>query len=426
MAIVSGPTISGGGVVQTYVDAGSNDANGIAQTLANVISAGLVSSPASYARTNGPAPGIGSGVYTVSTPNSGVSLQAGVGVALVAAGGASAAPGTSVTVAGAGGTGQILLGDNENITFNTGGGTGTVITGDGNNLIGTPVSGSPSGSFNITTGNGNDTIIAAVGSNTVSAGGGNNFTFTGNGTDTINSAGASDTVSGVGGAAGLEDTVYQSSGTVLVGSFAKNLLFVGSNATATVLAGAGSYTVNGGQGANLIAGGSAGNNFLGGGQGSVGSTIFGGGNGDVILARGSGANEVVAGAGNETLTGVGSTGNNIFFTGLGANAATAADSITGGSGNNTFFAGSGQSTINLAGGASDIVAIVNGRAGGAVTLQNFNTSTDQVELQGYAPGTAAAAISQNATLNGGALLTLSDNTQIYFMGVPTVTTSNIS
>ena len=425
MAIVSGPTISGGGIVQTYVDAGSNDASGVAQALANVISAGLQSSPAAYARTNGPAPGIGNGVYTLSTPNVGVGLQPGVGVALVAGGGASALPGSSATVGGAGGAGQILLGDNENITFNTGGGTGTVITGDGNNFIGTPVSGNPSGGFTITTGTGNDTIIAATGANTVNAGTGNNFTFTGSGTDVINSTGT-DTISGVGGSAGLQDTVFQSGGTILVGSFAKNLLFVGSNATATVLAGLGSYTVNGGVGANLIAGGTAGNNFLGGGTGSVGSTIFGGGNGDVILARGSGSNEVVAGAGNETLTGAGSTGNNVFFTGLGANAATAVASITGGSGNDVYFAGSGQSTINLGGGGSDIVAIVNGRAGGAITLQNFNLSTDQVELQGYAPGTAATAISQSSSFNGGAVLTLSDNTKIYFAGVPSVTTNNIS
>ena len=330
-----------------------------------------------------------------------------------------------VSILGAGGIGQMILSGGGDLTYNTGGGTGTVITGDGNNLIGTPVSGNPSGSFSITTGTGNDTIIAATGANTVSAGAGNNFTFTGNGTDTVNSSGT-DTISGVGGAAGSQDTVFQTSGTILIGSFAKNLLFVGSNAAATVLAGSGSYTVNGGQGANLIAGGTAGNNFLGGGTGSVGSTIFGGGNGDVILARGSGTNEVIAGAGNETLTGANSTGSNIFFTGLGANAGTAVDSITGGPGNDVYFAGSGQSTINLGAGGSDILAIVAGRAGGEVTLQNFNLSTDQVELQGYAPGTASAAIAQNVTLNGGTLLTLSDNTKIYFQGIGQVTTANIS
>ena len=419
MAIVSGPTIIGGGIVQTYVDAGSNDANGIAQTLANVISAGLQSSPAAYARTNGPAPGIGNGVYTLSTPNAGVSLQPGVGVALVAGGGSSAAPGTSATVAGSGGAGEILLGDNENITYNTGGGSGTVIMGDGNNFVGTPLSGFAGSSFNITTGTGNDLIIAGVGTNSVSAGGGNNTIFTVVASDTIYSSG-NDIISGLFGQAGEQDTIYQTTGSVFVGEGFKNLLFVGSNATATVLSGQGSYTINGGAGSNLIGGGSAGNNVLGGGTGSVGSTLFGGGNGDLLLARGSGTNFLNAGAGNETLSGSFSTGGNYFYTGSGN------DVISGGPGNDVYFAGSGNSTINSGSGGSDIVGIRAGLAGGTVVLNNFNTSTQKVELQGYGANEAANDVANQTQSGSSAVVKLSDNTTITFSGIGHVDLSTFS
>ena len=215
MAIVSGPTISGGGIVQTTITAGSNDVTGVAQQLANVISAGLQSSPAVYTRTNGPAPGTGSGVYTINTANSSVTLQPGVGVVLVAASQAAAGPTqTGETVVGAGGSGQILLGDNENINYYTGGGSSTVITGDGNNSIGTPSVGG--GNLNVQTGAGNDTISIFSGNATISAGAGSNTIYAGDpvasaafSSDIVINAGAgSDVISFTNHGSGVTAAVY--------------------------------------------------------------------------------------------------------------------------------------------------------------------------------------------------------------------------
>ena len=110
-------TVSGGGLT-TDINDGSNDT--AAQPLANTISQGLDNG--TYTPTSGAAPASGLGLLTISTPNSSVNLQSGVTVVLVAASEAAAPTSTGETVVGAGGTGQALIGDNENITFNTGGG----------------------------------------------------------------------------------------------------------------------------------------------------------------------------------------------------------------------------------------------------------------------------------------------------------------
>ena len=113
----------------------------------------------------------------------------------------------------------------------------------------------------------------------------------------------------------------------------------------TVTAGAftGSATVLGGNG--YFQGGSAGNNIL---QTSTlfgSATLVGGGNGDHLTAFGSG-DLLVAGAGNETLSGQTSGfGGNTFVTG---NDSTSSDYISGDSkGNDTVLLGSGSATIAL-------------------------------------------------------------------------------
>ena len=406
-------TVSGGRTT-TQINAGSNDSDGAAQSLANTISQGLDNG--TYTWTTGAPPATGLGVLSIGTPNTSVGLQPGVSVVLVAASEAAAPTGFGESIGGAGGSGQALIADNEDITFNTGGGTGTVVTGDGNNLIGTPVSGNASEAFDITTGTGNDTIIAATGSNTVSAGTGANMIFTGTATDTIYGNGASDIISGVGGASGQTDTVFQFSGQALIGAFAKNLEFIGgSGASVTIFGGTGSYVINAGTGSDLMAGGSAGSNIIAGGNGAVGSTIFGGGNGDLLIARGSGINEIAAGSGNETLTGSSSTGENFFNTYLGPASASSSALIVGGTGADVYFAGSGSSTI-ISGGGSDTVAVVNGRGGGSITLSNFQPSNQTIQLQGYAADQAMAAVISQTDVNGSAMVTLADNTAIVFTG----------
>ncbi|MBC7799331.1 MAG: calcium-binding protein, partial [Gemmatimonadaceae bacterium] len=167
----------------------------------------------------------------------------------------------------------------------------------------------------------------------------------------------------------------------------------------------------------LLQGGTAGNNSLLGGTGTAGTTMFGGGNGDQLFARGSGTSFLNAGVGNETLSGAGSTGNNYFFAGRGNVL------IGGGVGNDTIFAGGGSSTVD-GGAGTDLIAIVNGSAGGTVLLNGFQAgSPDRVQLQGYAAGEAARAVTAAGSSN---TITLSDNTRITFGGVSSVTTTSFT
>ena len=135
----------------------------------------------------------------------------------------------------------------------------------------------------------------------------------------------------------------------------------------------------------------------------------------MITARGSSTNLLIAGAGNETLTGAGSTGNNTFYTGSG-NA-----SITGGAGADVIFAGSGSSTIDGGAGA-DLIAIVNGRSGGSVVINGFDPSTgDRVTLQGYSAAQLGSALGNAQSVTSSNLastqISLSDGTKITFAGV---------
>ena len=118
-------TISGGNGNQIYVNLGSNDVSGFAQALVNTVIAGLANGTFSVGANRS---GAGGSVSVTSTAGS-VYNAPGTDVNILAAG-----SGTT-TVVGAGGANHILIGDNENIVYNTGGGSGSVITGDGNNLI---------------------------------------------------------------------------------------------------------------------------------------------------------------------------------------------------------------------------------------------------------------------------------------------------
>ncbi|GAC1347840.1 MAG: hypothetical protein NVSMB18_34170 [Acetobacteraceae bacterium] len=409
-------TVTGGGTT-TFINAGSNDANGVAQALANTITAGLGNG--TLVRTGGSSPPAGtSGVLTISSQGTTIQDQPGVTVDLINGGGNSVATG-AVSVAGTGAANQVVIGDNENITYFTGGGTGTVVTGDGNNLIGTPTAGG--GVFNITTGSGNDVIVAITGQNTVSAGLGNNVIFTGNANDTVIVTG-NDTIVGAGGngaaVGSATDVVRSASGTVLIGAFNKNLTFVGGTGTATILLSQGTDSIDGGVGGGLFAGGLAGKNTIAGGTGASGSTIFGAGSGDLLQARGGASNLIAAGAGNETLTGAGSTGNNIFYTALGPNSVGASASIQGGSGSDSFLVGSGASTVD-GGLGNDLIGIFNGRAGGTVVINNFNAN-EKVTLVSYGSGELANDLAGQKTVNGSAVVTLSDKTTITFTGIATV------
>ncbi len=299
-------------------------------------------------------------------------------------------------------------------------------------------------------GAGNSVLVAGSGSDTLTSG---------VGTDSLYGSGASSMLLGGGGndlfvASTGDSTVFAGTGNAMVYGNTGPLVFVNSGGDSTVFTGsgfagvfggAGTLQAYGGAGGGVFYGGTAGNNVIVAGNGA--SSILGGGNGDRLTTNSAALDVLAAGQGNETLVGTGSSGNNLYFAG-GGNALIAAgtgsslvmagsgqDSIftgatgsatifgaTGGTlvveghGTATFAAGSGSATVDGGTGA-DFVSIVDGHAGGSVTLNDFKPDTDQVGLYGYAPGQLAQALASAATAGGSTTLTLSDHTRLVFSGI---------
>ncbi len=261
------------------------------------------------------------------------------------------------------------------------------------------------GNASMVGGNGNDIFIGTTGNDTITTGTGSNLVVPGSGKDQINAHGASDVIF-----PGGSDTVF-AFGKVLTAVGTGQLVFLNGANQATVLGGgSGSALINGGPGGGLFAGGTGGLNVIFGGTGA--STIFGSSGSDLLVAGGSNADFLIAGSGNETLTGLGSTGNNIFYAGAGN------DLLGGGSGNETFFGSHGNSTV-IGGSGADLYAFVNNVfAGGNETIFGFNTGKgDLIALQGYGANEAQNDLANQKNVGGSTVLTLSDHTQITFVGV---------
>lgn len=179
------------------------------------------------------------------------------------------------------------------------------------------------------------------------------------------------------------------------------------------------------------------------------STIGGGGNGDLLVATGTLNNLIAAAGGNETLTGSGASGNNIFFGGIGSDlivtgagrdlvvAGSGAATIAGGTGNAAIFAGTGQDLIlGGAGGnyiqagsgtatvftgvGADLIAVVSGQAGGSLAVSGFRVGTDHVAARGYASGPTQTSAGGNTVLG------FSDHTQVTLLGVTSLPASAFS
>ena len=157
-------TVTGGGQT-TLIDAGSNDRNGVAQALANAITAGLENGSLTRT-TDGNNPPAGAGVLTISARNVTVGSPPAVSVDLINGGGSL--PGSFVNLTGSGLPNQVVIGDSQDITYFTNGGGGSVVLGDGANVVGTPTIGG--GNLDVKTGSGSDTINAYSGNVTVSPG----------------------------------------------------------------------------------------------------------------------------------------------------------------------------------------------------------------------------------------------------------------
>ncbi len=279
-------------------------------------------------------------------------------------------------------------------------GSATVVGGQ----VGTVMFGG-SGATVLVGGDGNDTIVAGSGNNTIFTGRGANIVGLDGGSATVVSEGRGDTIIG-----GTGSATVGASTSAIVFNRGGALTFVGGNERSTVVGGTGSVTVSGGAGGGLFTGGTGGNNVITSGTGAA--TLFGGGDGDVLSAGGRAGTVLIAAAtGNATLTAGGNIAPNTFFAGGGTT------QMIGGAGNEVFFAGAGAATVTSGRGA-DIIAVVNGRAGGTLTIADLDLADgDRVSLQGYAANAVQQALA-GATVSGGSTVVgLSDGTRITFQGI---------
>ena len=145
-----------------------------------------------------------------------------------------------------------------------------------------------------------------------------------------------------------------------------------------------------------------------------GTPLFGAAGGDMSSGSGTTAGGLlfVAQSGNETLNASAATSNNVMIGGLDT---AGHDVIVAGSGDDTLIAQLSATTLT-GGSGSDLFSFVNGDGGSQAMIANF-TSKDEVLLSGYGASAANTALQNASTSGGNTTLTLSDNTQITFVGV---------
>lgn len=239
--------------------------------------------------------------------------------------------------------------------------------------------------------------------------------------DADSSGGAgSQTVVGSGGA----DTVTANAGGLLVfASDATSFTFQGGTGASTVIGGSGALIATGGTGGDTIFGGTSGSDSLSSGAGPA--TLVGG-NGGLLTAIGSAANLLVASAGNTTLNGAGSTGNDVYFTG-----GTGISVVEGGSGDstvvaggatNSVYGGTGTENVFLAGGMTQL-DFVEGFNGGTMNVNGFG-SGDTLHLANYAADETQSVLNSAVVDSGNTILTFSDNTHVVLFGFTGLSASN--
>ncbi len=129
---------------------------------------------------------------------------------------------------------------------------------------------------------------------------------------------------------------------------------------------------------------------------------------DHSLSTASTATDVITlGSGQATLT---TQGNDTILGGTGSSTISALGgslSVTGGSGSMTFVQGAASSNVSLGSGAA-LIDIVQGMAGGSLTLSGFTEGKDYIHLSGY----AGTGIQSEQVIQGSTQLVLTDNTRI--------------
>ena len=215
----------------------------------------------------------------------------------------------------------------------------------------------------------------------------------------------------------------------LIGGAGNMTVMGGAGGSLTVFGGAGTMqfqggshdleTVVGGSGRETIHAAASGGDYFGGSGGSqmfatgTGNFLIGAVNGDVLTASSFGGDGMVAGAGNETLNGAGSTWENVLFAGSGSDTVMlghGADSFVGGSGTATVQIGSGHAALFVGSGAERF-SFQAGRTGGSDVISHFRVGTDHLQLSG---GLAVAGSSSGGGMTS---IRLTDGTQIHLAGV---------
>ncbi len=172
--------------------------------------------------------------------------------------------------------GSTLFGGDGNITFVNTTGAGSIVAGNGNDLFSLV----PGSTYNVATGSGADTFVAA-GQGTVYGGTGHNAFFVG-GQNYIVSDGSNDAIIDTAPQTAGASTIVAAGNNVLVGNVQGQMdLVLAGTGTASVVSGSGTETIFGAQ-----------------------NTLVLGGNGGLFFVAGSGtASTIVGGAGQSTIFG---------------------------------------------------------------------------------------------------------------------------
>ena len=289
-------------------------------------------------------------------------------------------------------------------------------------------------------GSGSNTVALESGQSTISTGAGIDLIALGSSTSQVHAAGGETTIIGdvspnaVPGTG--NDTITAGGGFVSVYGGYSNVTFMGGTGTVTVQGAGGSDTVFANGATGLFASGTAGNSVIIGGSTSApvvstfvdaggfhvtsGQVLVGIANGDQLVAGQTGAEYLQAGAGNETLDGSQSLGNDTYFAGRNVvfpnGTFYAVTQINTGAGASTVYGGNGFSTVAAGSGTATFAFVQGVAAGGTMTITNFDPSRDQVRLYNYAAGAAQAAVAGAQVGPNGTTVTLSDSTQIVFQG----------
>jgi hypothetical protein len=332
------------------------------------------------------------------------------------------APG-NLTVAGSSSTTSATFGADSNVIYSVTDGQGSIFAAGGDNSI------TASGDSNLN--------IFSAGNDTVDLNGTN-------GNSSVNADGNATTTVFVGGSDAATVTASDSAtaSVVFLQRAGGSLDFINNSTSAqTVFSGAftvaggstvsapNSVTAFGGAGGGFFVGGLAGHNLLVGGPGAV--TLQGAGGGDTLMASGSigAANQLFSGAGFETLMGTSTSGANVFQLGLPnigiGDVTTGGIASTDGSGAQTFLIGNVQGetlTGSSAVGAMNTYDIIgNATTGNSnLTITNFNPANSVIFLTDdttQGPSNASITAIGNAVGSSNAQIVLSDNTTITLLGV---------